>query len=341
MSCSCDDVLNCDSSCKCYVPIYTTDPNYTGISINVAVLEQKINTIKEEDAHLIELSPTYLSYASFQAMFFNKCNKFVSLDNVQGYAWQQYVSNLKRNIIYSSLNSEQEIASAAFPWASYDPNVSSVLDTCFNLLKVITDGYETDLNIPSECWDACSVLEFTRTLANIKYLTDIGNECNVKCAITLDEFFDNLAAQGLEIDASNGLPLDASGNNVVYTGLVNALITANFRSCTPGVKDIKIKWPFLINFNSVTPHTADGSNNMVDGIPEPSGNVWPNINFYTDADGSYNPLTDYRSPELKYDTVDTSGVAYVSDSCGNKIPVHIPAYSRYSAYLYSTIIVRK
>jgi hypothetical protein len=80
---------------------------------------------------------------------------------------------------------------------------------------------------------------------------------------------------------------------------------------------------------------------MVDNLPEPIGNVWPNINFFTDADGSYNPLFDYRSPELKYDTVDISGNAYVSGSVNNVIPVHIPAYSRYSAYLYSTISIKK
>jgi hypothetical protein len=341
MSCSCDDVIKCDESCKCYIPTYTVDPTYTGINVNVAVLEQKINTIKEEDSHIIELSPTYLSYASFQAMFFNKCNKFTSLDNVEGTAWQQFVANLNRNIVYSSLTPDREkTINNTYPWSAYNVN-SNLVEVSFNLLNVITNGYETDLNIPSECWDACSVLEFSRTLGNIKYLTDVGNECNIKCAMTLDEFFENLEAQGLVIDSSNGLPRDTSSNKIVYTGLVNALITANFRSCTPGVKDIKIKWPFLINFNSVTPRTADGSNNMVNNIPEPSGNKWPNINFYTDADGSYNKLLNYRSPELKYDTVDISGVAYVKDSSSSKIPVHIPAYSRYSAYLYSTIGVKK
>ena len=329
MSCSCDDVTDCNKDCNCRVPTYTDDPTFTGISVNVAVLEQKINTIKEEDAHIIELSPTYLSYASFQAMFFRKTAKFLPLNGVTGTEWQKFLSNTERHIVYSDFSDEN----SNFGW-SYDNS--------FNLSETITAGYEYDLNIPSECWDPCSIIDFTRTLANIKYLTDVGNECNIKCSITLDEFFENLQAQGLVIDPSSGLPLDPSGvlagGHQIYTGLVNALITANFRSCTPGVKDIKIKWPFLINFNSVTPKTADGSKNMVDNITEPSNNVWPCINFVENANGG--KTSQKRSPELLYDTVDSSGNARVTEISGNAIPSTIPPYGRYTAYLYSNIHIK-
>ena len=332
MSCSCDDNSEeCNKQCACRVSSYTTDSTYSGITVNVAVLEQKINAIKEEDSHIIELSPTYLSYASFQAMFYRQTIKFLPLNGVTGSAWQIFLANAFRNIVYSSFSSEN----ANFGWT---------FDNSFNLFETISAGYEYDLSIPLACWDACSLIEFTNTLSGIQYLTDVGNQCNIKCSMTLDEFFDTLQAQGLVIDPSSGLPLDPAGlaatppQYIIYTGLVNALITANFRSCTPGVKDIKIKWPFLINFNSVSPDTAYGilQNNMVDDIQEPNNNVSPCINF---VDDGTTPTTKLRSPELKYDTVSTLGKPYTNriDFPNSVIPSQIPAYGRYTAYLYSNI----
>uniref|UniRef100_A0A6C0HGA1 Uncharacterized protein n=1 Tax=viral metagenome TaxID=1070528 RepID=A0A6C0HGA1_9ZZZZ len=330
MSCSCDDTSEeCNKACDCRIPSYTNDTNFTGITVNVAVLEQKINTIKEEDSHIIELSPTYLAYASFQAMFYRQTDKFIPLNGVSGSIWQQFLANFNRQVVYSSFSSEN----ANFGWT---------YDNVFNLAQTITAGYVHDLEVPIECWDPCSVIEFTTTLGGIQYLTDVGNQCNIKCSITLDDFFDNLQAQGLTIDSATGLPLDPQGLasnppvRIIYTGLVNALITANFRSCTPGVKDIKVKWPFLINFNSVTPATAAGGPNMVDGINEPLGNIWPWINY---VDNGTVPTTQLRSPELLYDTVDTTGMPYTNnvDFPNSIIPSNIKPYGRYTAYLYSSI----
>ena len=329
MSCSCDNVLTLNgNNCDCHTPTYSVDPTYTGINVNIAVIEQKINVIKEEDAHIIELTPKYISYATFQALFYRQSTDFHPLTGVIGTEWQPFLSNAARQILYSSFSNANE------QFGSYH------LD--FNLYNTITTGYENDLSISMDCWDTCSIVDFTTTLGNIKYLTDIGNECNIKCSITLDDFFNGLEVQGLVIDTVTGLPLDPSGNSIIYTGLVNAIITANFRSCTPGVKDIKIKWPFLINFNSVIQATADGSNNHVNGLPavDGSNNTWPNIYFGEDASGSKTVPTVYRSPGLAYDTVDSSGNPAVKGAAGNTNPTKLPSYGRYTAYNYSSIKIK-
>jgi hypothetical protein len=331
MPCSCDEVVDCPIICNCNIPTYTEDATYTGIDVNVAVLEQKINTIKEEEAHIVQLNAQYISYASFQAMFFKNSIKFNPLNGVyaKNTYWQEFLANKYRHIVYSSINGSID---------TFEQN--QIQDESFNLLNTIIRSYEYDLNISSECWDTCSLIEFTTTLSNIVNLTDVGNECNIKCSITLDDFFENLEAQGLVIDASSGLPLDPSGGTLIYTGLVNALITASFRSCTPCVKDVKIKWPFLINFNSVTAQAADGSNNTANflGSVGDASNNWPNIYFAEGSDGNKTVPVIYRSGgiapnnELRYDTVDISGNRALIT-----VGQNIPAYSRYNAYLYSNI----
>jgi hypothetical protein len=297
----------CNSNCNGYSSPATIDPTYQGYNVEVAVLQQDMNEIKEEDAHIVQLSPVYLSYASFQAMFYKSGNKFSPLYNLTTNYYNEFLANEYRKVVIN-------------------PTYQSGYDISFNLLNTIIKYYEEDLAIPYQCWDVCSFIEFNKILSPIKLLTDVGSSCNIKCSITLDQFFDNLEAQGLKIDNVSGLPLDPSGNYTsIYTGLVSAIITANFKSTTPNVKDIKIRWPFMINFASFTNATADA---------DPLGNHWPF--YYWVEDENYNPMTNigttYRSPQLQTNTVILQGGVLVPNNSAG-----IATYNRYSAYLYSKI----
>lgn len=297
----------------------TDDPNYKGYFVDIAVLQQDLNTIVNNDAYLITLSPVYVSYASFQALFYRNSLHF----NPLKYAFnnilaQPLISNNFRRVIESPFETSELL-----------------YDNSFNLLKILITAYEQDLGIPTECWDRCTFMNFSTTISKIKCLTDVAGTCgsNIKCSITLNEFFDNLEAQGLIMDPSSGLPLDPSGNSgVIYTGLVAANITANFHSTTPDVKDVQIKWPFLVNFNSYT---------------DPSGGntIWPKIYWIEDING--NATTIPRSDTgLKQPTVyDVAGTpAFVSNAligfpraAFDLSGVHYDAYNRYTAYQYSSI----
>jgi hypothetical protein len=294
----------------------TDDPTFKGYSVDVAVIQQDLNPIITKDAHVVELSPVYLSYASFQALFYKDGRKF----NPLKYAFNNiFAKPLIGNDYRTVMNSSFE----------------NINDISFSLLNTIISAYEEDLHIQTECWDTCTFMNFSTTISKIKSLNDITGECNnnIKCSITLDEFFNNLEAQGLVIDPSSGLPLDPSGNSgILYTGLVAANIIANFHSTTPDVKDVQIKWPFLINFDSYT---------------DPSGGntVWPKFYWVEDIYG--NDTTTPRSDTgLRQSTVyDISGTSgWVSDNLVG-FPreafylsgVNYATYNRYTAYQYSNI----
>jgi len=298
----------------------TDDPTYQGYFVDIAVLQQDLNTIiSSEDIYTINLSPVYLSYASFQALFYKNGLNF----NPSKYACnnilaQPLIGNNYRRVIESPFETDELL-----------------YDSSFNLLKTLITAYEQDLCILSECWDRCTFMNFSTTVSKIKCLTDMAGDCgnNIKCSITLNEFFDNLQAQGLIMDPSSGLPLDPSGNSgVIYTGLVAANITAIFHSTTPEVNDVQIKWPFLVNFDSYT---------------DPSGNntIWPKIYWVEDINGNITSLPRSDSA-LKQSTVfDISGTsAYVSDAkvgfprtAFDLSGIHYDAYNRYTAHQYSFI----
>ena len=78
-------------------------------------------------------------------------------------------------------------------------------------------------------------------------------QSNIKCSMTIDQFFASLEAQGMVMDSISGFPLDTdqvSSPGAIYQKVVCANITIIFKSSTTDVRDLEINWPFLINFNS-------------------------------------------------------------------------------------------
>lgn len=324
--------------------LYTNDPTWGGYVVNIAVLQQNMNTITQPDAYIVNLNPRFLSYAGFKAMFYSQGTQFSPTPNLTNVlknpTGSQYVLNGYRT--YSVLPTDCG-------------QCQLTLDGSFNLLLTLLEAYTTDLQLATECWDTCSLLEFTNIIDSIKGLTDITGQCGtgVKCSITLDEFFAQLQAQGMQMSGNPWyLPVDPSNNTStllsvdgialrpsVYPGLVTAVITANFHSTTPNVKDVQVRWPFIINFTSVI--TDDISNNRIS-----ANNT--HINLYSNSDVSYNGGTyptylyinnDASSPEylrsndLSYNTVDVSLNTYFPvDVCGN-----VPVYTRYTAEKFSKI----
>ena len=300
----------------------TNDPNYQGYYVDIAVLEHDLSTIiSEPKMHKIELSPVSLSYASFQALFYKDGQRFnpskTAFNNVFA---QPLIGNNFRTILKSPFQSENPL-----------------LYNKFNLLKSLISAHEEDLNIPASCWDMTNLMYFSTIISNIKSLNDMAGNCgnNIKCSITLDEFFNNLEAQGLLMDPLSGLPLEPSGNSgVIYTGLVTANITAIFHSTTPDVKDTQIKWPFLINFNSFKVGDSTGNNS-----------IWPKYYWMENADGSIT-TTPRSDGALKQSTVyDIAGTPAFNTNSTVGFPraafnlngVQYPSYDRYKAYLYSSI----
>jgi hypothetical protein len=239
--------------------IYTDDKTWAGYVVNIAVLQDTLNTItKIEDTYIVNLNPVYLSYAGFKSLFYaegtffsptlNLSNPFIRPEG------SKYVLNTNRS--YSVLPSDCG-------------QCQLQLDGSFNLLKTLLLAYETDLKIATECWDTCSYMEFSNKIDKIRGLTDITGECGsgIQCSLSLDDFFAQLESQGLKMSGGPAyLPVDPSavdlslnGQSSIYPGLVTAVITANFKSTTPGVKDVQIRWPFMINFVSIVDDYIDES----------------------------------------------------------------------------------
>jgi hypothetical protein len=263
----------------------TNDRQYHEISVDIAVLKQDV-TIFKSDAYIIQLSPQYVSYASFQAMFYKDIT-FKAPKTLSESA-DELVANISRLV-------------------KGGPFEDSILDGSFNLFTSLSTIYERDLDIPIECWETCSYIDFKKLILPIKSLTDINGSCtdNIKCSMSLDEFFNSLEVQDLVMDPISGLPLDPSNNpngRVLYQGVVSANIIQIFNSTTPGVKDLQINWPFLINFNSYK--------------TLPNSNSWPTIHLQNGLNRS--------DKYLQTNLVDASGVA-------------LPNYDRYNAYKYSLI----
>jgi hypothetical protein len=329
---------------------YTDDKTWAGFVVDIAVLQQDINTITKPDAYIVNLNPLYLSYSGFKALFYAEGSAFsptLNLSNVLKHKiGSQYVLNSNRT--YSVLPTDCG-------------QCQLQLDGSLNLLKALLQAYETDLKISTECWDTCSLMEFYNTIDAIKALTDITGDCGsgVKCSLTLDDFFNQLEMQGMKMGgAPTYLPVDPSsvdisfnGQQSIYPGLVTAVITANFHSTTPGVKDVQVRWPYIINFTSIVSNDINGNTiyaSKSSGIIDSSfsnpldasynGGVYP-VYLYVNNDTT----GAYRSPDLSYNTVDISNnIFFATTANSNSIPEFTgpgtnPNYTRYTAQKFSKI----
>lgn len=330
---------------------YTDDKTWAGFVVDIAVLQQDINTITKPDAYIVNLNPLYLSYAGFKALFYAEGSAFsptLNLSNVLKHKiGSQYVLNSNRT--YSVLPTDCG-------------QCQLQLDGSLNLLKALVQAYETDLKISTECWDTCSLMEFYNTIDSIKALTDITGECGsgVKCSLSLDDFFNQLEMQGLKMSAGPAfLPVDPSNATAtfgatkqtsIYPGLVTAVITANFHSTTPGVKDVQVRWPYIINFTSVATNYINNNaiyvknttrvlDNSFTSVLDTSYNAgtYP-VYLYVNNDKSGTP----RSDDLYYNTVDFSNNTFFATTADSNVnpnggQASNPNYTRYTAQKFSKI----
>jgi hypothetical protein len=324
---------------------YTNDNTYAGYVVDIAILQTTLNTISEpKDIYTLNLNPVFLSYAGFKALFYNNGVHFSPMPHLSDTTIHKIGSKY-------TLNSARTISTNATECGRCELNI----DGSFNLLAALLQAYTTDLNLATECWETCSLMEFYNTVSQVKGLTDITGPCGltVLCALTLDEFFGQLEMQGLKMSGKPWyLPMDPSNINVfagdkrpsIYPGLVTAVITANFHSTTPGVKDLQVRWPFVINFNSVA--YVDGSANTYkdlsgninnNGTPKPGGSYpfyyYIDNNFTTGATPSATVPSYYRSGDLSSSTVDICNNVFIPRDVSGQFP----EYNRYSANRYSGI----
>lgn len=234
---------------------------YSGITVDVAVMEQGVPTVVgDDDSHILTLSTKKITYCDWKAIFYKD-----NLEFSPQYLYQSdtYKSDVSSNayLDYYINNSNRLLSSS-----SLVNNISFKLDHKFILEEILLQCYMADLNMPANCWDTCSRIEFQKSLSNIKTLLDVGGSCNVNCSLTIDEFFNLLESRGLTISKYSGLPLDISAGlpyegatsatatldssgAVILKQTVSTVITAKFASSTPNVKDVKVRWPFMIDFS--------------------------------------------------------------------------------------------
>jgi hypothetical protein len=116
------------------------------------------------------------------------------------------------------------------------------------LMNELLEHYTEHLEESPLCWDVCSRVEFEKKVSAINSLFDVGI-CNVKCSMSLDEFFSSMAAHGVDIDANTGMPTLAAQKKKVV-----ALVTTKFVSQNTGddhnVPDLNIGWPFRVDFRA-------------------------------------------------------------------------------------------
>ena len=213
-----------DKSAVCCEP--NNLDNFSGVVIDIALMAEDMPTIHKDCSTTQHLSPIDVTWNQFHNLFYFNNGGFTPNTSLSCVCpFDKIIQNEGKVLTDGNCRSKD-----------------------YNLMTELLDHYTEHLEESPLCWDVCSRVEFEKKVSSIKSLFDVG-VCNVKCSLSLDEFFDSLSAHGVEISEVTGMPtLVAQQKKVV------ALVTTKFVSQNTGgedgVPDLNVSWPFRIDFRA-------------------------------------------------------------------------------------------
>ena len=213
-----------DKSAVCCEP--NNLDNFSGVVIDIALMAEDMPTVHKDCSTTQHLAPIDVTWNQFHNLFYFNNGGFTPNTSLSCVCpFDKIIQNEGKVLTDGNCRSKD-----------------------YNLMTELLDHYTEHLEESPLCWDVCSRVEFEKKVSSIKSLFDVG-VCNVKCSLSLDEFFDSLSAHGVEISEVTGMPTLAAQQKKVV-----ALVTTKFVSQNTGgedgVPDLNISWPFRIDFRA-------------------------------------------------------------------------------------------
>lgn len=218
--------------------------------VDIATLEMDGPVITSNPSYKISLQLIDIPYADFRTLFFKSNTDFEPNPG----AYQQMI---ERYMTYVGFKEQVKL------------NDTGREDGSLNIYKEVVTHYEQDLGLPKNCWSSCSLNAINRFLGGQQSLFDVGGACKVACSLTLDQLFTAWEQQGVELSGNFSTPnnLRVPKANGVPSPRPVAVVTAKYKSITPGVSDIELFFPYAVNFANVTKR-YEPENQILYGISE-------------------------------------------------------------------------
>ena len=209
---------------------YSTNP-----IVDIATLEMSGPEITSSPSYKISLKLIPIYYNDFRTLFFKSNTDFEP--NPGAF---QNISGIFMNLI--GFKDQIKLSDTGRD------------DGSLNIYREVVTHYEQDLGIPKNCWSSCSLNAINRFLGQQESLFDVGGACKVKCSLTLDQLFNAWEQQGVDL---SGTPSDSNEvrvpkDNGAGAKTPVAVVTAKYKSVTPGVSDVELFFPYSVDFSGVT-----------------------------------------------------------------------------------------
>jgi hypothetical protein len=212
--------------------IGTPDNAYSSNPIvDIATLEMNGPIITSNPSYKISLKLIDISYSKFRTLFFKSNTDFEPNPG----AYQSMQSDYMNYVGFAEQTKLNDTGRE---------------DGNLDIYKEIVTHYERDLGLPKNCWSSCSLNAINKFLGGQQSLFDVGGACKVACSLTLDQLFVAWQQQGVDLSGSFSTPDDLR----IPTDLTKspvAVVTAKYKSITPGVADIEMFFPYAVDFSGV------------------------------------------------------------------------------------------
>jgi hypothetical protein len=200
------------------------------VIVDIATLEQDIDIISVNDSQVITLKTIDISYDTFRDIFYYNNDRFQLIPS--------YRKHLETSTDISLVTNNDQLI--------IDRNGRT---KPYKIYSEMLAHYERFLGLKSNCWSSCSFTNFQKVLGDQYTLYDVGIPCNVKCSLTLDEYFYALEQQGVNMTNDSTLNSKVPDLSSNYSPI--AVVTTTFKSLTEDVPNLDVVWPFAVDFTGV------------------------------------------------------------------------------------------
>ena len=211
--------------------------------VDVAALSEKLTPIVQETGHVVNTTYIPIGIVEFKNLFYSVDGEHFQINQA---VCNQHNLTTETKELYNKISFSNKFSSG--------PPVQS-----FNLIEHVIKKYEEDLGVSRECWEPCSVIEMEALLGGLAAICDVGDGCQVDCALKWSEVEAILTQKRVSSCYGESLvPPDCAVREILVISVI-------LKSSNPDVQNCTVKFRFAVDWccdpcmNPWLTHYVDGN----------------------------------------------------------------------------------
>ena len=198
----------------------------TSTVVDVAAISQKLSPVVKETGHVVNTTYIPIGVTEFKNLFYSVDGEHFQLNRT---ICNQPKVTQETKVLYEKTRFNNKFVAG--------PSIQR-----FNLIEHVIQKYEEDMGVTRECWEPCSVIDLEAVLGGLASICDVGDGCQVDCALKWSEIESILTQKRTSLCYGES---ELSADCAVREILVISVI---LKSSNPDVQNCTVKFRFSVDW---------------------------------------------------------------------------------------------